>query len=270
MIDRTRQPHTIPLPKQGKVCVVSPCYREQDGIVAFHAELKRVLVEECKFLEHEIIFVDDGSGDATLERLKEIAAQDDRVSVYSLSRNQGHQTALSAGLEYADGDAVIMMDADLQHPPALIPNLIEQWQTGNEVVLAVRKQTEDATLFKKLSSNGFYWVFNLLSDIKLTPGAADFCLLSRQVHRQLIAMPERRRFLRGMIAWLGFEPTKIEYTAPARFAGQSSYGLARMLKLAMDATVSFSNRPIRLAAKGGAFCVAGGLICAAQGWARVQ
>ena len=263
MDDYTSEPRaTVPyrpaIPQ--KICVVIPCYHEEHGIDEFYSQLKNVLVERCGAFDHEIILVDDGSRDATLERLQRISKADDCVSVYSLARNQGHQTALSAGLEHADSDAVIMMDADLQHPPTLIPQMIDQWQLGNDVVLGVRQQTEDASLFKRITSNGFYWVFNLLSDVKLTPGAADFCLLSRRVHQQLCEMPERRRFLRGMIAWLGFDTARIEYTAPARFAGQSGYGLTRMLKLAMDATVSFSTRPIRLATKGGALCVAVGLM----------
>ncbi|MEM6471599.1 MAG: glycosyltransferase family 2 protein [Planctomycetota bacterium] len=260
MIKHGSPSNVIPLARSGKICVVTPCYHEQDGIAAFHRELKNVLETGCRFYEHEIVFVDDGSSDQTLDRLKEIAASDPFVSVYSLSRNQGHQTALSAGLDRAVGDAVIMMDSDLQHPPELIPEMIQRWQSGNEIVLAVRRQTEDASWFKRVTSSGFYWVFNALSDVKLTPGAADFCLLSNSVHQQLISMPEKQRFLRGMIAWLGFQPTKIEYTAPPRYAGASSYGLARMTKLAINATVSFSNRPIRLAAKGGIVCFVGGLL----------
>lgn len=243
-----------------KICVVCPCYHEQQGIHAFYTELKHVLTNDCSELKHEIIFVDDGSRDGTLYRLQEIEAQDPSVLVYSLARNQGHQIALSAGLNIAKGDAIIVMDSDLQHPPALIPKLVGQWQLGYDVVLAVREQTQGASLFKRLTSNGFYWVFNLLSDIKLTPGAADFCLLSEKAHQALSNMPEQRRFLRGMIAWMGFETAKVSYNAPERFAGESSYGVGRMLKLAVDATISFSTRPIRLATKAGALCVAAGLL----------
>ena len=236
----------------GKICVVCPCYHEEQGIHAFYTELKQTLSNDCSELEHEIIFVDDGSRDGTLYRLQEIEAQDPAVYVYSLARNQGHQSALSAGLNIAKGDAVLMMDSDLQHPPALIPELVGQWQLGHDVVLAVREQTQGASLFKRLTSNGFYWLFNVLSDVKLTPGAADFCLLSEKAHQALCNMPEQRRFLRGMIAWMGFETARVSYTAPERFAGESSYGVGRMLKLAMDATISFSTRPIRLATKAGA------------------
>jgi dolichol-phosphate mannosyltransferase len=255
-------PITVPLvhPKTEQICVVCPCYDEEQGIHAFYAELKRVLTNDCPTIAHNIVFVDDGSRDATLQRLQEIEAQDDSVLVYSLARNQGHQIALSAGLDIASGDAVIVMDSDLQHPPDLIPELIRQWKAGHDVVLAVRQQTEGASLFKRLTSDGFYWVFNFLSDVKLTPGAADFCLLSGKAHQALCQMPERRRFLRGMIAWMGFQTARVRYIAPSRFAGESSYGVGRMLKLAMDATISFSTRPIRLATKAGALCVAIGLI----------
>ncbi len=190
-------------PKIEQICVVCPCYQEEQGIHAFYAELKRVLTNDCATMAHKIVFVDDGSRDATLERLQEIEALDDSVHVYSLARNQGHQIALSAGLDIASGDAVIVMDSDLQHPPDLIPEMIRQWKAGHDVVLAVREQTEGASLFKRLTSDAFYWVFNFLSDVKLTPGAADFCLLSGKAHRALCQMPEKRRFLRGMIAWMG-------------------------------------------------------------------
>lgn len=243
-----------------EICVVCPCYHEEQGIHAFYSQLKHVLTNDCPQVEHKIIFVDDGSRDTTLQRLQEIEAQDASVFVYSLARNKGHQIALSAGLDIASGDAVVVMDSDLQHPPELIPELIRQWRIGHDVVLAVREQTHGASLFKRLTSNGFYWVFNILSDVKLTPGAADFCLLSQRAHQTLCDMPEQRRFLRGMIAWMGFETARVFYTAPERFAGQSSYGVGRMLKLAMDATISFSTRPIRLATKAGALCVAAGLV----------
>ena len=257
-IDR---PNTIPITSAPvELSVVCPCYHEEAGIEAFYEALKRVLTDDCPEVSHRIVFVDDGSRDATLERLQRIEAKDDKVYVCSLARNQGHQIALSAGLDIAEGDAVIVMDSDLQHPPSLIPTLIDRWRQGHDVVLAVRQQTEDASVFKRLSSDGFYWVFNFLSDVKLTPGAADFCLLSRKAHHALRDMPERRRFLRGMVAWMGFATDRVQYTAPSRFAGESSYGLGRMLKLAMDATVSFSTRPIRLATKAGALCVAVGFV----------
>lgn len=257
----TEDPVSLPAKprKKKRICVVCPCFHEEEGIQAFHAKLKEVLTRDCQEFAHRIIFVDDGSRDATLQRIQELAEQDPCVRAYSLARNFGHQIALSAGLDAARGDAVIVMDSDLQHPPEVIPELLQKWQEGSDVVLAVREQTEGASLFKRISSDGFYTVFNLLSDVKLTPGAADFCLLSRKAHRALCQMPERRRFLRGMIAWMGFKPARVSYVASERFAGESKYSLRRMLKLALDATISFSARPMRLALKAGALCVVAGL-----------
>ncbi|MEM6692966.1 MAG: glycosyltransferase family 2 protein, partial [Planctomycetota bacterium] len=205
-------------------------HHEEDGIADFYRVLKEELTQSCCDISHEIIFVDDGSRDGTLEQLKLIAKSDTSVSVFSLSRNQGHQTALTVGLEHADCDAVIMMDSDLQHPPSLVPQMIALWKQGNDAVLAVRQQTKDASGLKKFTSNAFYQFFNLLSDVKLTPGAADFCLLSKPILEQLLSMPEKRRFLRGMIAWLNPKTAQIPYVAPGRFAGQSSYNLSKMLK----------------------------------------
>lgn len=255
-------PVTVPFTDTtvSRISVVCPCYFEEEGIEEFYNRLKRVLADDCSDHNHEIVFVDDGSRDATLERLQRIAEQDPCVRVYSLTRNMGHQIALSAGLDVADGDATIVMDSDLQHPPELIPELIEQWREGNDVVLAVRRQTEGASLFKRLSSDGFYSVFNFLSDVKLTPGAADFCLMSRRALEGLRQMPERRRFLRGMVAWMGFKTERVFYTAPSRFAGESKYSVRRMLGLALDATFSFSTRPIRLASKAGALFVLAGML----------
>lgn len=243
-----------------KISVVCPCYFEEEGIEEFYTQLKQVLSRDCSDYDHELIFVDDGSRDATLDLLQKIASRDNRVHVYSLTRNMGHQVALTAGLDVAEGDATIVMDSDLQHPPELIPKLVEQWNNGHDVVLAVRRQTEGASIFKRLSSDGFYSVFNLLSDVKLTPGAADFCLMSHRALDGLRQMPERRRFLRGMVAWMGFKTARVPYTAPSRFAGESKYNFRRMLMLALDATFSFSTRPIRLASKAGALFVVAGML----------
>lgn len=233
------------------LCVVSPCYNEAEVIRRFYDELKPVLAGIAG-VDHRILLVDDGSRDATLERLNEIAAADERVLVYSLSRNFGHQIAISAGLDRARGDAVVVMDSDLQHPPSLIPEMVRLWrEEGYEVVSAVRKSTEDATLFKRLSSEGFYVVLNWLSDTRIEPGAADFCLLSRRARRALASMPERHRFVRGLIAWMGFRRAFLPYVAPERAAGKSKYSLAKMLKLAFDAVFAFSVTPIRTATRFG-------------------
>jgi dolichol-phosphate mannosyltransferase len=207
-----------------------------------------------------ILFVDDGSTDRTLDVLNRIAAGDVSVEVLSLSRNFGQQIAITAGLDFADADAVVVMDSDLQHPPTLIPEMVRYWLGGYDVVSAVRQHTADASLMKRKTSSAFYVFFNFLADVKLTPGAADFCLLSRRAHRALQRMPERHRLLRGMVSWIGFRRVSVPYTAPARPAGTSKFTPARMWRMAIDAVFSFSAAPIRMASKVGigililAFC----------------
>ena len=228
--------------------VVAPCYHEAEGIGHFHAALKAVLVG-LDDLTHEILFVDDGSRDTTLDQLLALAERDPCVKVYSLSRNFGHQVALTAGLDAARGDAVVMMDSDLQHPPELIPQMIGLWREGHDIVSAVREQTAGSTFFKRLTSAAFYRFINLLSDTPIVPGASDFCLLSRRAHRALRRFPERHRFLRGLLAWIGFKRALLPYHAPPRVAGRSKYTLYKMLVLAFDAAFSFSVTPIRLATR---------------------
>jgi dolichol-phosphate mannosyltransferase len=237
------------------VCFVCPCYNEQEVIIQFMDEL-RAQVDALSGIRCRFVLVDDGSSDTTLDVLNRLAANDDRIQVYSLSRNFGHQTALSAGLEVADGDAVVMMDTDLQHPPSLVAEMIARWNQGFDVIQAQREDTEGVGVLKKVSSGGFYWMFNWLSDTPIVPGAADFCLLSRRAHQAIKQMPERHRFLRGMIAWIGFPRCVLPYTAAARAAGHSKYNLSRMLRLAFDAIFSFSTRPLRIATRLGLLAVA--------------
>ncbi len=226
----------------------------------FYESLRGVL-DSIGGLQFEIIFVESGSTDATLDVLAELAEGDPRVSVYSLSNNNGgHQVALTAGLDVACADAVIQMDCDLQHPPELLSEMIELWRRGHDVVSAVRKTTADATLFKRLSSAGFYKFINLLSDTPIVPGAADFCLLSHRAHQALQSMPERHRFLRGMISWMGFKRAFVPFEAPPRAAGESKYRLWRLIKFAVDATLSFSAKPIRIVGLMGMVIVALGLV----------
>ena len=230
--------------------VISPCHNESEVIQLFYDELVRV-IGTLEGLRTEIIFVDDGSTDATLSIINRIARADPRVRVCSFSRNFGHQIALTAGLDFAVGDGVIMMDCDLQHPPAIIPELVEKWRAGYDIVSALRLDTKGVSLFKKLSSWSFYFIMNRLSDIHIPSGAADFCLLSRRVCDVLRSMPERHRFLRGMISWLGFNRTIVPYEASERAAGSSKYTMTKMVAMALDAALSFSTTPIRLATRVG-------------------
>jgi glycosyltransferase involved in cell wall biosynthesis len=230
--------------------VVVPCYNESEVIGIFYRALRPVL-ESLADLNHEIVFVDDGSTDDTLAQLNSIAQSDSSVRVCSLSRNFGHQISLTAGLDFAEGDAVIMMDSDLQHPPALIPALVSRWREGYDVVSAVRQRTAGESWFKNFTSRGFYVLLNALSSTQVPPGAADFCLVTARVRQALIDMPERHRFLRGMISWVGFRRVLVPYEAPSRAAGKTKYSPAKMVALALDAVFSFSAEPLRLALRAG-------------------
>ena len=230
--------------------VIAPCYNESEVIELFYNALHPVL-ESLDNLDYEILFVDDGSSDDTLDKLNEIADRDPTVRVCSLSRNFGHQITLTAGLDHAAGDAVIMMDSDLQHPPSLIPELVSKWREGYDIVSAVRLRTEGESWFKGFTSRGFYSLLNALSGTKVPQGAADFCLISRRVCDSLKEMPERHRFLRGLISWVGFRRVLVPYESPQRAAGQTKYSLVKMVTLALDAVFSFSVEPLRLALRAG-------------------
>ena len=229
--------------------VIVPCYNEAEIIDRFYAELAGVL--ERLDLAWRVCFIDDGSTDSTLERLNLLAQADHRIRVYSFSRNFGHQVALSAGLDVTAGSVVVMMDADLQHPPALIPEMIARWRGGYDVVSAVREETEDATWFKTATARSFYWLINRFGETPIVPGAADFCLLSARAHQAICAMPERHRFLRGMVSWIGFNRAYVPFQAPRRLAGESKYTSLKMMSLAVDALFSFSAAPMRMATRFG-------------------
>lgn len=235
-------------PRKKRISIVTPCFNEEEVIRLFYVALKEAMVALPAY-EHRLMFIDDGSSDSTLEVLNALAAEDDTVRVFSFSRNFGHQIALTAGLDAARGDAVVMMDSDLQHPPSLIATLVAKWEEGYDVVSAVRERTEDAGLLKRVTSDGFYHLFNALSDTKLTVGAADFCLLSERARVALCRMPERHRFLRGLISWLGYRRAFVPYTAPPRPAGHSKYTVAKMVALSLNAIMSFSAKPVRVATR---------------------
>jgi glycosyltransferase involved in cell wall biosynthesis len=239
--------------------VVVPCYNESEVIRLFYRALKDVLAK-LDGVSHEIVFVDDGSADDTLVQLNGIMASDAAVRVASLSRNFGHQIALTAGIDAAAGDAVILMDSDMQHPPALIPELVKQWQAGADVVSAIRQQTEGESWFKGVTSRGFYRLLNSMSGTQVPQGAADFCLLSKRVVASLRDMPERHRFLRGLVSWVGFKRALVPYVAPSRAAGTTKYSFVKMVTLALDAIFSFSAEPLRLALRAGLVVALGGIV----------
>ncbi len=238
------------------ITIVVPCYNEAEGLPEFHRQLTAVL-DTLSDYAFGILFVDDGSTDNTLPTLHDLARIDSRVKIASLSRNFGHQTALSAGIDLVDSDALIAMDCDLQHPPEVIPHLLMRWQAGDDIVSTIRRDTS-SRWFNRTTSSLFYRLINRLSDTRVIPGAADFCLLSCRAYTALRQMPERHRFLRGMISWLGFPRSYLEFDCPPRFAGRSKYSLRKMIRLASDAILSFSSTPLRLASVTGFFATFAG------------
>jgi dolichol-phosphate mannosyltransferase len=223
--------------------VVAPVYNEQELIEEFVART----VAALDGYTFELVLVDDGSSDRTPELLDRIADLDPRVRVIHLSRNFGHQAALTAGLEHADGDVVAMIDADLQDPPELIDAMIAEWSQGSDIVYAVRRQREGETAFKLATASWFYKLFDKLAQVNLEPNSGDFRLLDRQALDALLAMTERSRFLRGMTVWVGFTQTAVSYEREARHAGETKYTLRKMLRFSLDAIASFSHLPLQLA-----------------------
>jgi dolichol-phosphate mannosyltransferase len=228
-----------------KLSVVCPAYEEEEVLPLFHRELSTALDGLGDRYQIEILYVDDGSADRTLEVLKGLARADGRVRFLSFSRNFGHQAALTAGLEHASGDAVIMMDSDLQHPPGLIPVLLQRWQAGADVVITVREDDPQLGRFKRLTSRLFYRLMRCLSDTEIRIAAADYRLMSRRAVDSLLQLREAHRFLRGLVQWLGFPTAEVPFRPAGRQAGISKYTLRRMAGFAGDALVSFSRLPLR-------------------------
>jgi dolichol-phosphate mannosyltransferase len=225
---------------------------EVGTIDAFHTRVAAALEGE----RWELVVVDDGSRDGTGEALARLAAADDRVRVVALSRSFGHQAALTAGLEHASGDAVVMMDGDLQDPPEVIPAMLARWREGSDVVYAVRSQRAGESAFKLATARWFYRLFRRLTEVDLVPDSGDFRLMGRRALDALLAMPERNRFLRGMSVWVGFTQTAVTFERAARTAGRTKYTLGRMLHFGFDAITSFSNRPLQWATVLGFVCSA--------------
>ena len=202
----------------------------------------------------EIILIDDGSKDRSREILRELEKKDSRIQSIFLAKNYGHQLALTCGLDYAEGDAVITMDGDMQHPPELLPVLLEQWENGYEVVQTIRKTTEGVSAMKKLTSYYYYKVLNKLSDVHIQEGGSDFRLMDRVVVKAFRRYREHARFIRGMIGDMGFKQTRIEFVAPKRFAGVSKFSPKKMLNFAIDGVLAYSIMPLRLGLYIGFLC----------------
>lgn len=228
-----------------KISIIIPVYNESENLPLLKERLEHVLavMEDC---DYQIMFVDDGSRDGSLEILRAMAAADERIRYLSLSRNFGHQNALKAGLEHATGDCTIMMDADLQHPPEQIPTMIESWRNGSEIVNMIRRDDHTPT-FKRWTAALFYFLINQISEFRIRPGASDFRLLDRRVVDALVELGERTLFYRGLIPWLGFRQCDIEYMPAPRAHGTPKYDMRRMMLLALNGIISSSVQPLRFA-----------------------
>lgn len=228
-----------------KVSVIVPMYFEEQVAKECYERLKKVF-DELENYEREFIFINDGSTDKTEEILEEIATQDKTVKVIVFSRNFGHQCAVTAGLKFAAGDAIVIMDADLQDPPELIGEMLQLWEAGNEVVYGKRKTRKGESKFKLLSAKMFYAMLNKLSDVEIPKDTGDFRLVDRKVVEVMNGLPEHNKFLRGLFSWTGFRQVAYEYERQERLAGKTKYPLKKMMKLSFDGIVGFSNKPLKL------------------------
>jgi len=234
------------------ISIVVPVFNEQENIEVFCREV-------CRHMEplpyrFEIIFVDDGSRDATPMLLDRLSREDSRIRALLLARNFGHQVALSCGLDHANGDAVITMDGDMQHPPEMLPQLLAKWEEGFEVVQTIRLSTAGVSWFKTFTSSMFYRLMNAMSKIHVQEGGSDFRLLDKLVVQSFRQFHERARFIRGMISAIGFRQTQVEFVAPKRFAGTSKFSLRKMLHFALDGITAYSKLPLRFAFYTGVLC----------------
>jgi len=228
----------------GLLSVVVPCFNEQDVLPRTHARLRGALTDLS--LDHELIYVDDGSRDRTVEVLRELQRDDPRIRVVRLSRNFGHQLAVTAGVDHARGDAVVLIDADLQDPPEVIREMVERWREGYHVAYGVRVAREGETPFKRWTAAVFYRLLQRFSDVTIPLDTGDFRLMDRVVVDALREMGEQDRFIRGMISWIGFRQVAVPYTREARLAGESKYPFFKMLRFAIDGLVSFSVSPLKI------------------------
>ena len=229
-----------------KISLVIPMYYEEEVANECYEKVSSVLKKLEDKYDYEIIFVNDGSKDKTLEILEEIAKKDEKAKIISFSRNFGHQAAVTAGLKEVTGDAIIIIDADLQDPPELIPEMLDLWEQGNEVIYGKRKTRKGESAFKLLTAKMFYKTLNALSDVEIPKDTGDFRLVDRKVVDVINSLPEHNKFLRGLFSWVGFKQKAYEYERQERYAGKTKYPLKKMLKLASDGIISFSSKPIKL------------------------
>ena len=238
-----------------KISVVIPMYYEEEVADICYKRVVNNLKKLSDKYSYEIIFINDGSKDSTLEILKKIASNDDNVKIISFSRNFGHQAAVTAGIRNATGDAIIIMDADLQDPPELFEGMIEKWEEGYDVVYGKRKTREGESIFKLLTARMFYNTLNKLSEIEIPKDTGDFRLVDRKVIDVIATLPEHNKFLRGLFSWVGFNQYAYEYNRVNRVAGKTKYPFKKMFKLATDGILSFSAKPLKIVGAIGFFSV---------------
>lgn len=238
---------------------VIPCYNEEEVLGETMKRLN-ILCAELIDLRFELIFVDDGSRDRTRELLKSFAQINPNIKLICFARNFGHQIAVTAGIDAAHGDAVVLIDADLQDPPEVVHQMIAKWREGYDVVYGTRIERPGESAFKLATARGFYRLLNRLSDVPIPLDTGDFRLMSRAIVDTLRAMPERDRFVRGMVSWAGFKQTALPYKRAERFAGKSKYPLRKMLHFAVDGILSFSTKPLQIAIALGLFCASVSLV----------
>lgn len=249
------------MPPHPELSVVVPLFNETDNLDPLLLELQDVIQQVSK--SAEIILVDDGSTDGSFHKVRTICGQNPHVTGISLSRNFGHQIALMAGLQHARGDIIITMDADLQHPPKVIPHLLNQFESGFDIVNTRRMDGKDTGIFKKATSKYFYRIINRIAQVNIPEGSSDFRLMSRKALDAFLQFGERDRFTRGLVSWMGFRQAVVSYECPPRFSGKSKYTLRRMLHFAADGITSFSSRPLRIASYTGITVFLAGLVYAA-------
>lgn len=225
------------------ISLVIPCFNEEESLHALYQAILDVFNDIENF---EIILVDDGSTDGTVQMIKALRAKDSRVKLLSFSRNFGHQFAMKAGIDHASGDCIITMDADLQHPPSLLPEMIRKWQEGYKVVYTKRNDSREYSFIKKVSASSFYKTISWISDVKIEEGVADFRLIDKDVAEFVKPVNDNFLFLRGLLPWLGFPSTTIYFDIQSRYAGKTKYTLKKMMRLALNGITSFSIKPLRL------------------------
>ncbi|GKU85209.1 glycosyltransferase family 2 protein [Niallia sp. NCCP-28] len=228
-----------------KYSIIIPVFNEEQVIEHTYERLKIVMDSTAE--TYELLFINDGSRDSTIDILKHLGETDNHIKTIDFSRNFGHQIAITAGMDYAQGDAVIIIDADLQDPPELILEMIGKWKSGYDVVYAKRTARKGETFFKKQTAALFYRTLRAMTDIEIPIDTGDFRLIDRKVCEQMQNVHERNRFVRGLVSWVGFKQTAVEYERDERYAGETKYPLKRMLKLSIDGITSFSYKPLKIA-----------------------